>query len=109
VGGLSEAAALAALTVDRGWVREKAAEVMALRERFGTELLRRGFEPLASEGNFLLVPVREAEAMAARMRERGVSVRAFPQLPSVGDALRITIGPWPMLEACLRALEEARA
>jgi histidinol-phosphate aminotransferase len=43
------------------------------------------------------------------MRSAGVAVRPFEALPGVGDALRISIGPWPMMEAALHALEEALA
>ena len=32
--------------------------------------------------------------VSRRMRERGVAVRVFEGLPSIGDALRITVGPW---------------
>jgi len=34
-------------------------------------------------------------------------VRPFAGLPVVGDAVRIGVGPWPLLEQCLAALEEA--
>ena len=33
-----------------------------------------------------------------------VSVRPFPNLPRVGDCLRISVGPWPMLDRCLKTL-----
>jgi hypothetical protein len=36
-------------------------------------------------------------------------VRAFQELPLVGDALRITAGPEPMMEQALTALAEALA
>jgi hypothetical protein len=42
------------------------------------------------------------------MREQGVAVRPYPDLPGVGDALRITIGPWPMMELALDVLLSAR-
>jgi hypothetical protein len=35
-------------------------------------------------------------------------VRPFVGLPGTGDALRISVGPWGMMEACLGALDEAR-
>src|SRR5204863_264888 len=44
VGGLAESAALAALTHDRAWVRERAAEIVALRARFAGELEKRALE-----------------------------------------------------------------
>jgi histidinol dehydrogenase len=108
VGGLAEAAALEALTKDRTWVRERAAEVVTLRGRFEEELKRRGHRPLPSEANFLLVPVKGAEGVATRLREHRVSVRAFAGLPGIGDAVRISIGPWPMMQACLDALDEVQ-
>jgi histidinol-phosphate/aromatic aminotransferase/cobyric acid decarboxylase-like protein len=43
------------------------------------------------------------------MRAQGVAVRPFPGVPGLGDALRITVGPWPMLERALEALAKALA
>jgi histidinol-phosphate aminotransferase len=80
------------------------------RSRFVEALRERGFSPLPTEANFVLVPVEtEAVALAARMRDFGVSVRAFPRLEGIGDALRISIGPPQMMTACLDALTKALA
>lgn len=106
VGGLAERAGVAMLG-ERDWVQRCVAESKALRARFSEALRDRGFTPLPSQANFVLVPVRRAEEVTGRMRERGVSVRGFPGLPGIGDAVRITVAPWPMLEACLAALTEA--
>jgi histidinol-phosphate/aromatic aminotransferase/cobyric acid decarboxylase-like protein len=57
----------------------------------------------------VLVPVSDATATAARLRRGGIAVRPFTGLRDVGDAVRITVGPWPMLEECLAGLEEAIA
>lgn len=109
VGGVAEIAALAALGPARTWIRERVEESRALRDRFATALQSRGFLPFPSAANFVLVPVAtDAIAMSRRMRELGVSVRPFAALPGIGDALRISIGPWPMLERALTALEGAR-
>jgi histidinol dehydrogenase len=105
VGGVAERLALAALG-DEPWVRARVAETIELRTRFVRELERRTFSPLPSEANFVCVPVPDARAAAEAMRARGVSVRAFPALLGIGDAVRISVGPWPMLERCLGALEE---
>lgn len=105
VGTVAERAALVTLTEERQWVADRVRETLALRARFIDALKAQGFTPLPSEGNFVLVPVsQDAERLADRMRERGVSVRAFPKLQGLGDAVRITIGPWPLLAACLEAL-----
>jgi histidinol-phosphate aminotransferase len=79
--------------------RESGAPVAALRAL--------GLSPLASASNFVFVPVPDAAALAARLRARGVAVRPFTGLARIGDGLRITIGPWTMMEAALAALAEA--
>jgi histidinol dehydrogenase len=105
VGAVSERLALAALR-DQEWVRTRVDDVVDLRDRFAQELARRGFSPLPSDANFVCVPVRGSKRAADSMRARGVSVRAFVGLEGIGDALRISIGPWPMLLRCLDALGE---
>jgi histidinol-phosphate aminotransferase len=107
VNALAERAAVTALTSDLEWVRARAGEVPALRARFVTSLSELGLTALPSEANFVLVPVAGAAGVAGRMREAGVAVRALPGLPRIGDALRIAIAPWPLLESCLGALAEA--
>ena len=109
VGALAERAAVAALTEDLPWVRAHALETIALRERFAAALLAAGFAPLPSAANFVLVPVRSAATADAQLRHAGVAVRALSGLTGIGDALRITIGPWPLLETCLIALKGIRA
>jgi histidinol-phosphate aminotransferase len=104
VNALAERAAIAAVTEDREWVDEHIAIAIRNRERFAEALRALGLAPLPSAANFLLVPVGSAERVGAAMRRAGVAVRAMPGLPVVGDALRISIGPWPMMEAALTAL-----
>jgi histidinol dehydrogenase len=105
VGALAERLALAALR-DESWVRARVADVIEIRSRFVLELEKRRFSPLPSEANFVCVPVTESKKVAEAMRARGVSVRAFAGLEGIGDALRISVGPWPMMERCLSALEQ---
>ncbi|MCP3137721.1 pyridoxal phosphate-dependent aminotransferase [Pyxidicoccus xibeiensis] len=104
---LAEAMASAVLTEDTGWVKARAAEAVANRERLRGELEALGLKALPSEANFLMVPLPGAPKVAERMRERDVNVRAFQGLTGVGDALRIGSGPWPLLEAALVALRES--
>jgi histidinol-phosphate aminotransferase len=54
-----------------------------------------------------MVPLRGAQAVADKMRERDVNVRSFTGLPGIGDALRIGCGPWTLMQAALDALREA--
>ena len=110
VSASAERAALGALKDDRDWITGRIDEVRANRDRFVAALERLGLAPLASDANFVLIPVRDAAALALRLRRSdnsGVAVRAFVALPGIGDAVRITIGPWRMMEAALSAIEEA--
>ena len=108
VNSIAEAVASAVLTEDRGWITERIADVRANRARFAGELTALGYSPLPSEANFVLVPVANCGKSDAILREKGIAVRAMPSLAGIGDALRISIGPWPMMERCLDALGAAR-
>lgn len=101
---LGERAAIAALTDNLGWMRDNAMRVQENRQRFIESLRQLGLSPLPSEANFVLVPVTRAIQRAARMRESGIEVRAFEGLREIGDALRISIGPWEMMQECVVAL-----
>lgn len=108
VNALAERAALAVLGEDLPWVRAHVAEAVTVRDRLTSELRALGLEPLPSVANFVLVPVPDAVALAARLRDRGVGVRPFTALPGIGDALRISVGPWPLVADALDALRAVR-
>ena len=115
VSAIAERAALAALGEGLDWARDHIAEAIANRDRLTSELERRGLGPIRSEANFVLVPLTNANARARHMRSLGVAVRPFEHLPAVSDALRasggsalrISVGPWDMIEAALSALDAA--
>ncbi len=106
VSALSERVAIDALTSDTSWVAERAAEVLGNRKRLALELSILGCPPLESSANFVLVPVRDAIRVEEGMRSRSVAVRAFTGLTGIGDAVRITVGPWDAMERCITALSE---
>ena len=116
VGALAARAAVAALREGSDWVREHIALALANRERLSGELRARGCDVVPSRTNFVLVPLARADAVARRMRERGVAVRPLTRLrevsdalrESAGSALRISVGPWEQIESALDALDEAR-
>lgn len=108
VSRAAEAAAIAALEAEDGWVERVIAEVRENRTRLAERLAAMGLDPLPSAANFILIPAPHgAERMTTALRERGIAVRPFPALPGIGDAVRVTIGPWPLLERFLEALAGA--
>jgi histidinol-phosphate/aromatic aminotransferase/cobyric acid decarboxylase-like protein len=117
VGALAERAALAALGDDADglpWVREHATLSIANRERLVSALRQMGLIVLPSAANFVLVPTRRTVELFHALRSRGVLVRSFTGLPedveplasSGGAALRISIGPWDMMQTLLTALAD---
>jgi histidinol-phosphate aminotransferase len=102
-------AATAALDTDVDWVRARVGDAIESRERVASALREIGLAPLASNSNFVFVPIANSAAIASAMRTRDVAVRPFAGVPTFGDALRITIGPWELMEPALAALREAIA
>ncbi len=109
VNALAEQVAVAAVRDDIAWVREHVALAVSLREQLADALRARGLNPLPSGANFVCAAVPQCVAVGQAMRARGVAVRPFPDLPHIGDAMRFSVGPWPLLERCLMAFDEARA
>lgn len=107
VSAAAERAALAALRDDLDWVRTHIASAQESRERFATELAALGIASIPSTANFIFVPVSDAAAVAAQMRAAGVAVRPFAAVNGIGDGVRITVAPWPMMETALQALRAA--
>ena len=105
VNRLAESAACAALADEEGWVTRTIAECVENRERLVAELRARGASPLPSATNFVLIPLDAdtARTTALALREHGVAVRPFPDCLDVGDAVRVTVGPWPLMERFLDA------
>lgn len=108
VSRAAENAAVRALEDESGWVDEVVRHVRASREQLIRELEARALGPLPSAANFVLLPAgpRGSVGLTAALREREVAVRPFPELPEVGDAVRITVGPWPVMERLLETLDE---
>jgi histidinol-phosphate aminotransferase len=113
----AERAALAALadTPDGlGWVRARAREAVAQRDRLVAGLRALGLDPAPAAAHFVFVPVPDAPAVAARLRALGVGARVFAGLPTAapalaasgGAALRLNAGPEPLQAALLAALGE---
>lgn len=106
--GPGERAAACAVREDVEWMRAVASVAVEIRERFVSALRERGFEPIPSVANFVLVPVDDAVRTGAMMRERGIALRPYPGLRGLGDTIRITVGPWPVMERVLESLGAVR-
>jgi len=107
VSALAERAAIAALEKDREWVADRATDVITNRARFREEVSKRGIASLDSSANFVLVPVADCIATAGRLERAGIRVRALPGLAVIGDAIRVAIGPWEMMQKCVDAMVAA--
>ncbi len=107
VARLTAEAAAAAVRDRSGWASRTVTECLANRARLWQELEGRGLRPLESRANFILfaAPSGSAKDDAVALRDMGVQVRPFTGMPDLGDALRVTVGPWPLLERFLDAMD----
>lgn len=102
----AEVVALAMRDED-GWVATRVAECRENRNRLQSALRERDLDPFASKANFILfrAPSGSSADDARALREQGVQVRPFTQIPGIGEGLRVTVGPWQLLETFLKALD----
>ncbi len=112
VNVVAERAAVAALTEDLEWVSARIAEVRQNRRRFAAAAAAIGpYDPLPTDANFVLLRITELDLgsreVALRLRQRGIAVRPYTGLSGIGEAVRVTIGPWDLMEECLAALGSA--
>lgn len=103
---LSERAALAALTHDLPWVKSAVQRIVASRDQFTVALSNAGYSPLVSHANFVLIPTKDSTAAMRALRSRGIQVRHFHGLGSIGDALRVSVADWPVMQRVLSAIQE---
>ncbi len=107
VARLASEAAAAALRDESGWMAEIVQLTVRNRTRLAAELASRGYATEASWANFLLVtmPAPSAQEVVAALRRVGVGVRPFSDIPGLGEAVRVTVGPWPLMERFLTAID----
>ncbi|MEC9374132.1 MAG: histidinol-phosphate transaminase, partial [Planctomycetota bacterium] len=90
VAAPSIAVATAALRADPSASREYIKRIRFERERLTSLLNRLGAEALPSQANFVFARTPRAQAIRNLLLSRGISIRAFPSILSLSDALRIT-------------------
>lgn len=111
VSRLTADVVVAALRDEDGWVAARVAECSENRARLRDQLSARDLDPLPSCANFILfrAPSGSAAEDAAALRGDGVQLRPFTQIPGIGEGLRVTVGPWPLLDTFLEALDRRLA
>ena len=92
VSSLDQIAAAMLLTTGMDWCKERAAEVVAEREKLATALRDKGIEVFPSAANLLLVRVADAKATWQKLADAGISVRAFGDSGPLANCIRITVG-----------------
>ena len=107
VDAVAQAVALAAAK-DQRWMLANAAKIVRTRTRLSDSLVRRGWDVIPSEANFVFAkPPRRAKAaeVFARLKAKNIFVRYFPG-PKTGDRLRITVGTDVQMRKLIVALDE---
>ena len=116
VDAVAQAVALAAVR-DQKWMKANVAKVVKTRARTVAELVRRGWDVLPSESNFIFArpPAgkgkskkekgKSAEDIFNALRAQNIFVRYF-RGPKTGDRIRITIGTDAQMQKLLKALDQ---
>jgi len=109
ISGAAERAGIAALRWGADWVERQIRHTCENRDRLIAELRATGHAPLPSQANFVLLPLPatagNASDVVSRLRRRGVGVRAFDTVAHLGPCIRVTVGPWEMMEVFLDAFQ----
>ncbi len=107
VDAVAQRVALAAFT-DRAYHKKTVARVVKTRRTFTKGLLKRGWDVIPSESNFVFAkPPAPAKAcdVFAYLKSRNIFVRYFPG-PLTRDRVRITIGTDGEMKTLLNALDD---
>ncbi len=107
VSAVADAAARGILSADAPWVDDVVRQTRANRAGLADRLQQLGTTFWPSAANFILIKLpagRTADDLNTRLRARGVAIRPFAGLPHAGDCIRVTVGPWEMMEAFLEQL-----
>ncbi len=111
VSAASSAAAAAALCSDAPWLGDAVAQTRRVRDRLTDCLRQRGYDVPESSANFVFIrrPREEVERIAVGLESLGVRTRPFLGATARGSGLRATVGPWPLMERLLDALDRVDA
>lgn len=107
VDAVAQAVALVALK-DGAYHRKTVAKVIKTRKAFEKALVKRGWDVIKSESNFVFAKPpagTAAKDVFSYLKGRDIYVRYFPG-PLTGDRLRITIGTDRQMKTLLEALDD---
>jgi histidinol-phosphate aminotransferase len=96
----------AAALLDAAWMRRNVERVKKTRMMVEARLRKMGFEVPESQANFVLARIEgwDMAPIVRGLRRAGILVRYF-SMPSLRDAMRISIGTPAEMAALLKALE----
>ena len=102
---LSIAAATAAID-DRAWLAATRKKILATRDRLSAGMRELGFDPVASQANFVWCPHPAApvKPLYEQLKAQGILVR-YMNYAGWGDGLRISVGSDDQIDACLGLLK----
>lgn len=105
VDAIAQAVALAALK-DKAYHKKTVSKVIKTRKFFTKELVKRGWDVIPSEANFVFAkpPKGSAADIFAALKKKNIFVRYFPG-ELTGERLRITIGTDEEMTRLLKALD----
>lgn len=106
VDAIAQSLALTAFK-DQRWMKANARKVIKTRKAFTRALVKRGWDVIPSESNFVFAKPPAGQAAAdlfAYLKTKEIFVRYFPG-PLTGDRLRITIGTDAQMSTLLAALD----
>ena len=106
VNAVAERAAAAAVQNDQAWLDEVVRNTRLCRQETVRRLRALEWRVSDSDANFVAVSVTSAVEAHAFLQNRGIAVRAMTAAPVVGDVLRITIGPEPMMDRLVEAMAD---
>ena len=101
---LSIAAATAAID-DQAWLADNRAKIIASRGRLTEGMRALGFEPVASQANFVwnTHPSVPVGPLYEKLKDQGILVR-YMSYRGWPDGLRISVGSDDQIDACLALL-----
>lgn len=106
VDAIAQSVALAAFK-DRRWMLANAAKIKKTRKAFTAALVKRGWDVIKSESNFVFAkpPLTPAKDIFLALKKANIFVRYF-DMPNTSDRLRITIGTDDEMSRLLDALDK---